>query len=138
MRNISVNTFVNILFTLVLSLIVTALFFFISWDKQRQRSDELSRYELISNALLSTARLKPSEEELKKFYRDSHVKPIEVNANKELIISKGDVIFEGESVYGRMQILAIGDNHYIYLQRYGTKMMLKDINQRPCVSKSPS
>jgi two-component system OmpR family sensor kinase len=130
MKNISVSTFINILFGLVLSLLITALFFFISWDKERQRSDELSRYRLISNALLSTAQLNPTQEELAKFYRNSHVKPVAINANRMLILSKGKVIFEGESIYGRMQIFAIGDSRYIYLQRYGFRLMLKDIKSR--------
>jgi len=130
MKNISVTAFINILFTLVLSLLVTALFLFISWDKERQRSDELSRYRLISNALLSTAQLNPSQEELERFYRNSHVKPISANANRMLILSKGKIIFEGESIYGFMKIYAIGDNHYIYLQRYGTNMMLKDTKSK--------
>jgi len=127
MRNISVNTFLNILFTLVLSLLVTALFFFISWDKERQKRDEISRYQLISNALLSTAQLNPSKDEVEKFYKNSKVRPVAINANRLLILSRGKIIFEGESVYGRMQIFAIGDNHYIYLQRYGYNLMLKDI-----------
>ena len=113
MRNISVSTFINVLFTLVLSLLITALFLFISWDKERQRSDEISRYQLISNALLSTAQLNPTKEELEKFYYNSKVKPITINANRLLILSRGKIIFEGESVYGRIQVFAIGDNHYI-------------------------
>ncbi|NPA60875.1 MAG: HAMP domain-containing histidine kinase [Epsilonproteobacteria bacterium] len=127
MRNISVITFINILFALVLSLLITALFFFISWDKERQRRDEISRYKLISNALLSTAQLNPSKDEIERFYKNSKVKPVAINANRLLILSRGKVIFEGESIYGRMQIFAIGDNHYIYLQRYGYSLMLKDI-----------
>ncbi|SFV56923.1 two-component sensor histidine kinase [hydrothermal vent metagenome] len=130
MKNISVNTFINILFALVLSLLVTALFIFISWDKERQKSDEISRYQLISNALLSTAQLNPTVDELEKFYKNSMVKPVAINANRLLILSKGKVIFEGESVYGRMQIFAVGDSHYIYLQRYGFNLMLKDIKSK--------
>jgi len=130
MKNISVSTFINILFGLVLSLLIMALFLFISWDKERQKSDELSRYRLISNALLSTAQLNPTEEELERFYKNSHVKPVAINANRMLILSKGKVIFEGESIYGRMQIFAIGDSRYIYLQRYGFRLMLKDTKSR--------
>ena len=130
MKNISVSTFINILFALVLSLLMTALFLFISWDKERQKSDQIARYKLIANALLSTAQLDPSEEELKRFYKNSEVKPVAINANRLLILSKGKVIFEGESVYGRMQIFAIGDKHYIYLQRYGSNLMLEDIQSK--------
>jgi len=130
MKNISVITFIHILFALVLSLLLTALFFFISWDKERQRSDDISRYRLISNALLSTAQLNPSEDEMEKFYKNSKVKPVSINENILLILSRGKVIFEGESIYGRMQIFAIGDNHYIYLERYGFNLMLKDVKPK--------
>jgi len=130
MKNISVITFINILFGLVLSLLITALFLFISWDKERQKSDEIARYKLISNALLSTAQLNPTQEELEKFYKNSHVKPVEINANRMLILSKGKKIFEGESIYGNIQIFAIGESRYIYLQRYGFNLMLKDTKSR--------
>lgn len=130
MKNISVNAFINTLFALVLSLLVTALFFFISWDKERQKSDQISRYELISNALLSTAQLNPTPEELEKFYRKSLVKPVAINANRLLILNKGKEIFEGGSTYGKIQIFAIGESHYIYLQRYGYTLMLKDIKSK--------
>jgi len=130
MKNISVITFINILFGLVLFLIISALFLFTSWDKERQRNDEIARYKLISNALLSTAQLNPTQEELEKFYKNSHVKPIAINANRMLILSKGKKIFEGESIYGNIQIFAIGKSRYIYLQRYGFNLMLKDMKSR--------
>ena len=126
MRNISVNAFINMLFTLVLSLLLTALFLFISWDKERQQLDQLNRYKLISNFLLSTAQLNPSKEKQEQFYKNFHVKPVSINESRLLILSKGTAIFEGESLYGRMQIFAIGKNKYIYLQRYGYNLMLQD------------
>ena len=126
MRNISVNAFINMLFALVLSLLLTALFLFISWDKERQRLDELNRYKLISNLLLSTAQLNPSKEEQERFYENFQVKPVSINESRLLILSKGTVVFEGESVYGRMQIFSIGENKYLYLQRYGYNLMLQD------------
>jgi len=127
LRNVSVTTFINILFTLVLSLLLTALFQFISWDKERQRIDEITRYKLISNLLLSTAQLNPSKKEKEKFYKNFDVKPISDNESRLLLMSsKGEDIFQSESVYGRMQIFSIGKNKYIYLKRYGYNLMLQD------------
>ena len=130
MRNISVNAFVNTLFSLVLSLLLMALYFFISWDKERQRLDEITRYKLISNHLLSTAQLNPTEEEKEKFYNEFHVKPVSINESRLLILSKGEVTFGSNSVYGQMQIFSIGKNQYIYLQRYGYNLMLKDTKSK--------
>ncbi|MCK4442639.1 MAG: HAMP domain-containing protein, partial [Sulfurovaceae bacterium] len=129
MKNISVSTFINILFGLVLSLLITALFFFISWDKERQKSEELSRYRLISTSLLLATQINPTQEELEKFYKSYHVKPIENNVSY-MFLSKGKIIFEGVSIYGKMQIFIIGDTHYIYLQRYGFQLMLKDTKSK--------
>jgi two-component system OmpR family sensor kinase len=130
MKDISVSAFINTLFALVLSLLLTALFLFISWDKEKQKKDELNRYKLISNILLSTAQLNPTEEDKKKFYQNFHVKPVALNESRLLILSKGTVVFGGESVYGRMQIFAIGKNKYIYLKRYGYNLMLKDMQPK--------
>ncbi|KIM07875.1 MAG: histidine kinase [Sulfurovum sp. FS06-10] len=126
MKNISVIAFINTLFAFVLSLLLVALFLFISWDKERQKIDELNRYKLISNFLLSTAQLNPSKEEQKNFYENFQVKPVAIDASRLLILSKGTVIFAGESIYGRMQIFAIGEHQYIYLQRMGYNLMLED------------
>jgi len=126
MKNISVITFINILFGLVLSLLIVTLMLFISWDKEKQQKDESSRYKLISNLLLSTAQLNPRPEELKKFYKTFHLKPVEINANRMLILSKGNIMYEWKSIYGKMQIIGVGRSRYIYIERYGMRLMLKD------------
>ncbi len=126
LRNVSVTTFINILFTLVLTLLMIALFQFISWDKERQRIDEITRYKLISNLLLSTARLNPTQEKKEEFYENFHVKPVSDNESRLLLSQKSQEIFGSESAYGRIHIFAIGKNKYIYLKRYGYNLMLKD------------
>jgi two-component system OmpR family sensor kinase len=126
LRNISVTTFINILFALVLSLLLITLFQFISWDKERERRDEITRYKLIANLLLSTAQLNPSKEEKEEFYKNFDVKPVSDNESRLLLSSKGETIFNSESVYGRMEIFSVGKNKYIYLKRYGYNLMLKD------------
>ncbi|CAA6807115.1 MAG: Putative two-component sensor [uncultured Sulfurovum sp.] len=126
MRNISVSAFINTLFALVLTLILTALFFFISWDEERQRIDQINRYKLISNLLLSTAKLQLTPEREKKFYQDFEIRPVSVDESKLLLLNNANVVFESESVYGKMQIFTIGKNKYIYLQRFGYSLMLQD------------
>jgi len=126
MRNISVSAFINALFALVLTLLLTALFFFISWDKERQKRAEINRYKVISNYLLSTPKLNPNKEEIEKFYHDFNLRPISTNEKRLLSITKGEVIFESSSVFGRIEILTIGKNKYINLNRYGYNLMFQD------------
>jgi len=129
MRNISVSAFINALFALVLTLLMTALFFFISWDGERQRSDELNRYKLISNLLLSTAKLQLTQEKEKKFYKDFSIRPVSMDESRLLLLSitHENIIFESESVYGTMEIFAIENNRYIYLRRFGYSLILQDM-----------
>ncbi|HHD82443.1 MAG TPA: HAMP domain-containing histidine kinase [Campylobacterales bacterium] len=129
MRNISVSAFINTIFGLVLALLLTALFLFISWDGERQRAEMINRYKLISNLLLSTAKLQLTDEREKKFYKDFSIRPVSVDESKLLLlnINKRNIIFESESVYGKMEIFSISKNRYIYLQRFGYSLMLQDM-----------
>ncbi|HIP51074.1 MAG TPA: HAMP domain-containing histidine kinase [Campylobacterales bacterium] len=126
MRNISVSAFVNTLFILVFTLVGTALYLFMSWDKAHQKTDQLNRYKLISNLLLSKAKLKLDEEKQKKFYQDFEMRPVSQDESKLLLLSSTKIIFESESVYGKMQIFSIANNKYMYLQRFGYSLMLQD------------
>ncbi len=126
MKNISVSVFINILFALVLTLILTALFLFIQVDKEQQKKEELNRHKLIANFLLSTAQLNANKEDLETFYKTFNLRPVSNNERQLLELTKGKVIFESESIYGRLQIFTLEKNQYISLQRYGFTLMLQD------------
>ena len=130
MKNISVSVFINILFTLVLTLILTALFLFIQVDKEQQKKEELNRHKLIANFLLSTAQLNTNKEDLETFYKTFNLRPVSNNERRLLELTKGKIIFESESIYGRLQIFTLEKNQYISLQRYGFTLMLQDKSQQ--------
>lgn len=126
MRNISVSAFINTLFILVFILVAAALFLFISWDKERQDLDTLNRYKLISNLLLSTAKLKLTEEKEKEFYQEFKIRPVSSDESKLLLLNSSEIIFETDSVYGKMKVFKIGKNRYMHLERFGYSLMLQD------------
>ena len=126
MKNISVSLFINILFALVLTLILTALFLFIQVDKEQQKKEELNRHKLIANFLLSTAQLNANKEDLETFYKTFNLRPVSNNERQLLELTKGKVIFESTSIYGRLQIFTLEKNQYISLQRYGFTLMIQD------------
>ncbi len=130
MKNISVSVFINILFSLVLTLILTALFLFIQVDKEQQKKEELNRHKLIANFLLSTAQLNANKEDLETFYKTFNLRPVSNNERRLLELTKGKIIFESESIYGRLQIFTLEKNQYISLQRYGFTLMLQDKLER--------
>ncbi len=126
MKNISVSVFINLLFALVLSLLASALFLFIKVDKEQQKKDELNRYKLISNFLLSTAQIDTIKENSDNFYTSFHLRPVSNNERRLLSLTTGKVIFESQSIYGQLQIFTLEKNRYISLQRYGYNLMLQD------------
>ncbi|KIM04735.1 MAG: hypothetical protein KN64_06640 [Sulfurovum sp. AS07-7] len=125
-KNLSVLAYINILFTFVLSLLIVAIILFIAWDKERMKSDEMNRYKLIANNLLSSSFINSSEDEIQKFYETFYIHPVILNEHKELILQKGKVIFKENYSSGNMQMLALGKAEYIYLSKQGYDLLLED------------
>ena len=126
MRNLSVTTFIHILFTLAISILLVTFLFFVSWNKDRIKIEEINHYKLIADAFLSSVQLNPTEEKLEKFYKDFSVKPVSMEKAKEQISKQGKTVFGGKSIYGRVRVFEIGGEHFIYVQRLGYNLMLKD------------
>ena len=76
MRNLSVTTFIHILFSVAISILIATFLLFLSWDKDRHKIEEYKRYQLISITFLSKLQLNPGKEALEALYKDLRVKPI--------------------------------------------------------------
>ncbi len=126
MKNLSVTTFIHILFTLAIGILLVTFLFFLSWDKDRRKIEEINHYKLIADAFLSSVQLNPTEEKLEKFYKDFEVKPIPMKEAREQISKKGITVFGGKSIYGRVRVFETEGLHYIYVQRLGYNLMLED------------
>ncbi|SHO81135.1 HISTIDINE KINASE SENSOR PROTEIN [hydrothermal vent metagenome] len=126
MKNLSVTTFIHILFSLAISALIATTIIFLSWDKASNRIKEINHYKLIADAFLSKVQLNPSKEKLEKLYNDFSVKPVSKEKIKEEITSSGKTIFTGQSVFGQVRVFQTPTNHYIYIQRLGYNIMLKD------------
>jgi len=129
MKNLSVTTFIHILFSVAIAILIATFLLFLSWDEDRHKIEEFKRYQLISLTFLSNLRLNPDKEELKKLYKDLHVKPVpkkKIKKVKKEIKKSGKTIFSGGSALGQVRVFKIRDTHYIYVQRMEHNLMLKD------------
>jgi two-component system OmpR family sensor kinase len=129
MRNLSVTTFIHILFSVAIAILIATFLLFLSWNEDRHKIDEFKHYQLISMTFLSNLQFNPDKEELEKLYKDLRVKPIsllEAKKIKQEIEKSGKTIFSGGSSLGRVRVFNINDTHYIYGQRMGHNLMLKD------------
>ena len=130
MKNLSVTTFIHILFSVAIIILVATFTLFHYWNQDRQKIDEFKRYQLISITFLSNLKLYPSQEELKKLYEELHVKPLSPEEEKKLkkkILQKGETIFRGGSQQlGQVRVFDVDGERYIYVQRMSYNLLLKD------------
>jgi len=129
MKNLSVTTFIHILFSVAIAILIATFWLFLSWDKDRHKIEEYKRYQLISITFLSNLQQNTDEEKLQKLYKELHVKAVgleQVAKLKEQIQHEGVTVFSGGSSLGRVRVFKIEDKHYIYVQRLVHNIMLKD------------
>jgi two-component system OmpR family sensor kinase len=129
MRNLSVTTFIHILFSVAIAILIATFLLFLSWNKDRHKIDEFKHYQLISMTFLSNLQFDPDKEALEKLYKDLRVKPISLSETKKIkeeIEKSGETIFSGGSSLGRVRVFKIDDTQYIYGQRLGHNLMLED------------
>ncbi len=129
MKNLSVTTFIHILFLVAIAILVATFLLFLSWDKDRHKIEEFKRYQLISITFLSNLKLNPGKEELQRLYRELQVKPIPtymLQKVKTNIEDHGQTIFSGGSAIGRVRVFRVDNRHYIYVQRMEYNLILED------------
>jgi len=129
MRNLSVTTFIHILFSVAILILIATFMLFLSWDKDRQKINEYKRYQLISITFLSKLQLNPGKEALDKLYSDLLVKPVPNKLRKKIkeqIETEGETVFTGGSALGQVRVFEIDAEHYIYVQRMEHNLLLQD------------
>ncbi|PHS34060.1 MAG: two-component sensor histidine kinase [Sulfurovum sp.] len=129
MKNLSVTTFIHILFSVAIAILLATFLLFLSWDKDRQKIEEFKRYQLVSITFLANLQQSPENEKLKKLYDELLVIPLSKKEAKRIrkkIEKEGKTVFSGGSAAGQVRVFDIEDIHYIYVQRMGYNLMLKD------------
>ena len=129
MKNLSVTTFIHILFSVAIIILVATFLLFLSWNKDRQKIEEFKRYQLISITFLSNLERHFTKEKLNAIYDDLRVKPMKQLDKKKIknkITKSGKTIFSGGSSLGKVRVFKIENKHYIYVQRMGYNLMLID------------
>ena len=129
MKNLSVTTFIHILFSVALAILIATFLLFISWDRDRSKIEEFKRYQLISITFLSKLQSYPSNDELDILYDKLHVKPIDKSRLPQLkkdIQEKGKTLFTGGSKAGSVRVFEIDEKHYINVQQMAYNLMFEN------------
>ncbi len=130
MKNISILTFIRILFIFVFLAIFVAFGLFIRMDIKKYKLQQQERYELIANGFLSGFDYLSSDEQWTQLYEKFEVSPIEEDELKLEILNDAKTIYKKESNGTRIRIFSLYLNNYIYVQQGRFNLMLKDVQKR--------
>ena len=125
-KNISISTFVNIIFSLAFISIFITFAMFINYDQQRHEISLQNRYELIAENFLSSFQNQPTTESLLTIFKKFKVKPIEEREKRLEIIKNAQELTITQNYLGTYRVYKYDSNYYIYVQQYGYNIMLKD------------
>jgi len=130
MKNISISTFINIVFIMAFTSITAVFVLFLEFDKEKHISSQQQRYSLIADSFLSKFQFFPSAEDLQKLYNQLLVEPIEEKAEKDEIEKKFEIFYERDTFLGKMKVYHEKDTFYIYIKQLSYNLMLKDLKPK--------
>ena len=131
MKNISISTFINIVFIMAFTSITAVFILFLKFDKEKYQASQKQRYSLIADSFLSKFQFFPSPEDLQKLYNKFLVEPIEDRKTKQNIIKNSDVSYVRNTFLGKMKVFKKEQTFYIYIQQLSYNLMLKDLKPKP-------
>ncbi|QKF72402.1 two-component system sensor histidine kinase [Aliarcobacter faecis] len=125
-KNISISTFINIIFTLAFISIFATFAIFIKYDKERHDSSLQNRYELIAENFLILFQDYPTNERLVELYKKFNVRPIDNRDRILEIINNAQELTITQNYLGTYRVYKFDETFYIYVQQYGYNIMLRD------------
>ena len=125
-KNLSIFTFINIIFSITFILAITFLLFYTKVDKQQYQQTQIQRYELIANRFVVKLPNIQNKQQLGILYKKLNLSPVKVYNTKLDILKQGIILYQKEYRYTRLRAFEYINNHYIYIQSLGFNLMLKD------------
>jgi len=135
MKNISITTFINLLFVFTFISVTAGFVFFVEWDKERYDQYHKQRYTIIANTFISELQRQPTKKHIEQLLSSFEIKPVKSRTQKVDILKNAKLIFVQESYFGRTRIFFHKNSYYLYIQNYGYNLMLKDISSKDYYSK---
>ncbi len=133
MRNLSVTTFIHILFSVAITILIVTFVLFLSWDRDRQKIEEYKHYQLLSITFLSNLQKHPKKKSLEDLYRELKVRPLSDEGTdilKKRIQNRGETIFTGGSSVGQVRVFKMDGDKYIYVQHMSYNLMFEDVREK--------
>ena len=116
-KNISISTFVNIIFTLAFVSIFLTFAMFIKYDKERHDLNLQNRYELIAENFLILFQDHPTNERLSELFKKFNVRPIDNRDRILEIVNNAQELTIRQNYLGTYRVYKFDETFYIYVQQ---------------------
>lgn len=130
MKNISISTFIHIIFTISFLALISFFALFVNLDKKQFETNQKNRYELIANGFLSGFKFFPTKKQLQEQFQKFQVSPVDQRDFKLEILNNAKLVYQKESFPSRVRIFLYNNRHYVYVQEIGYNLMLKDLKPK--------
>ncbi|WP_419771255.1 MAG: ArsS family sensor histidine kinase [Candidatus Marinarcus sp.] len=131
MKNVSISTFINVIFFVAFCAITLAFVFFINIDKEKYIITQHQRYLLVAEAFLKKFENFPTNAELEPLFEQYNVSEITHREEKLNIINHSELLLIKNSYLGRMRVYKSGGHFYIYIQQLSYNVLLEDLKPKP-------
>ncbi len=125
MKNISIYTFINIVFLITFISVVALFSIFIKLDQQKFQIEQQNQFDLISNSFLSQLKHHPTNDEIITLSNKLNLSKIENRDENINILKQAIVIYQKELNNSRVRIFSLKNKHYIYIQSIGYNLMFE-------------
>lgn len=125
MKNISINSFIHIIFSIVFIFLVALFSLYLKLESQIFIHDQENRYMLISNSFLTKFSHHPNQKSLEDLSKKLDLKHITKTDKLLKILNKAKVIFQKEEQSFRIRVFELKNKYFIYIQSMGYNLMYK-------------
>ncbi len=126
MKNVSVTTFIHVIFAIALIVVGATFFYLLSAGKEQRHLQQINRYKMIADEFLTRENFDRNSTALKKLLKKYRLQPIDPQGVKKEIENNGITIFSGRSPYGNVRVFKTKQHYYILIERYDYDLMLRD------------
>ncbi|WP_456429518.1 ArsS family sensor histidine kinase [Nitratifractor sp.] len=126
MKNVSVTTFIHVIFAIALIVVGATFFYLLSAGKEQRHLQQINRYKMIADEFLTRENFDRNSTALKTLLEKYRLQPIDPQTVKKEIENSGITIFSGRSPYGNVRVFKTKQHYYILIERYDYDLMLRD------------
>ncbi|WP_457603042.1 ArsS family sensor histidine kinase [Nitratifractor sp.] len=126
MKNVSVTTFIHVIFAIALIVVGATFFYLLSAGKEQRHLQQINRYKMIADEFLTRENFDRNSTALKAVLEKYRLQPIDPQKVKKEIENSGITIFSGRSPYGNVRVFKTKRHYYILIERYDYDLMLRD------------